>query len=126
MPYRNLTGWLGTGALFMSVAALFWRNTTIALTRSQLTVPLIIYLANFAFGAVITVNQLDVRFWIPTAIGAVLGVLPAIGLWWLAKPVIAIEPVAIAGDATSRNGADKPSSHDVSTLPVAAVSKSSS
>lgn len=97
MPYRNLSGWLGTGAIFMSVAALFWRHTTLRLTRSQLWVPLAIYLVNFAFGAVITVNQLDVRFWIPTAIGALLGVVPAIVLWWIAEPkVAAIDQVRTA------------------------------
>lgn len=97
MPYRNLTGWLGTGVLFMSVASFFWRKATIALTRSQLMVPLIIYLVNFAFGAVITLYQLDVRFWIPTAIGVVLGVIPAVTLWWFAElrtvPHTAREPV---------------------------------
>jgi uncharacterized membrane protein len=86
MPYRNLTGWLGTGILFMSVAAFFWRKTTIALTRSQLTVPLIVYLVNFAFGAVITLYQLNIRFWIPTAIGVVAGVIPAVILWWVCEP----------------------------------------
>lgn len=86
MPYRNLMGWLGTGAMFMSVAAFFWHRTTIVLTRSQLTIPLIIYLVNFAFGAIITLCQLDIGFWIPTAIGTLLGVLPAVILWWLAEP----------------------------------------
>ncbi|MBD2154511.1 gamma-carotene 1'-hydroxylase CruF [Leptolyngbya sp. FACHB-16] len=98
MPYRNLTGWLGTGVLFMSVASFFWRKATIALTRSQLMVPLIIYLVNFAFGAVIVLYQLEVRFWIPTAIGVVLGVIPAVTLWWLAEfrtvPHTAREPVS--------------------------------
>jgi putative membrane protein len=87
MPYRNVTGWLGTGALFMSVAACFWQRTPLNLTRTQLWVPLAIYLANFSFGAVITVAQLDSRFWIPTAISVLLGVVPAIALWWVAKPV---------------------------------------
>lgn len=89
MPYRNLTGWLGTGVLFMSVAAFFWRKLTFVLTRSQLTVPLVIYLVNFAFGAMITLYQLDSRFWIPTAIGAVLGVIPAVVLWWITEPYVA-------------------------------------
>jgi uncharacterized membrane protein len=86
MPYRNLTGWLGTGAVFMAAAALFWRNTYPQLTRSQLWIPLVIYLANFAFGAVITVTSLDVRYWIPTCISIALGVVPAIALWWMAQP----------------------------------------
>jgi uncharacterized membrane protein len=88
MPYRNLTGWLGTGVLFMSVAAFFWRETSTQLTRSQLSVPLTIYLANLMFGAVITVNELDIRFWIPTAICICVGVLPTVALWWVVKPVV--------------------------------------
>ena len=51
MPYRNLTGWMGTGAIFISLAAFLWRQTPINLSRSQLTIPLLIYLVNFAFGA---------------------------------------------------------------------------
>lgn len=110
MPYRNLTGWLGTGALFMAVASLFWRTPAIPVTRAQLTVPLVIYLVNFAFGAVITVNQLDSRFWIPTAIGAALGVVPAIALWWSARPVVTLPAI------------DPPSS-DLPNLPVAVMPK---
>lgn len=86
MPYRNVTGWLGTGALFMSVATLFWKSSAQPLQRSQLTVPLAIYLVNFAFGAIITVSQLDARFWIPTSISILLGVVPAILLWLAASP----------------------------------------
>ncbi len=88
MPYRNLTGWLATGALFMSVAALFWRNPSTQLTRSKLSVPLAIYLANFTFGAVLTVAQLDIRFWIPTVLSVLLGVIPTVALWWATKPVV--------------------------------------
>ena len=88
MPYRNLTGWLATGVLFMSVAALFWRNPSTQLTRSKLSVPLAIYLANFTFGAVLTVTQLDIRFWIPTVFSVLLGVIPTVALWWATKPVV--------------------------------------
>jgi putative membrane protein len=95
MPYRNLTGWFGTGALFMGVAAFFWRKTPVQLSRSQLGVPLIVYLVNFAFGAVITISQLDTRFWIPTIISIGLGVLPAVVLWQSAKPAVT-EPYALA------------------------------
>ncbi|HIK29494.1 MAG: carotenoid biosynthesis protein [Oscillatoriaceae bacterium SKW80] len=86
MPYRNLTGWLGTGALFMSVATLLWGKTPIVLTRPQLNLPLTIYIVNFAFGALITVGALDARFWIPTALSLFLGVVPAIIIWWVTKP----------------------------------------
>jgi putative membrane protein len=88
MPYRNLTGWLATGVLFMSVAALFWRNPSTQLTRSKLSVPLAIYLTNFMFGAVLTVAQLDIRFWIPTVFSVLLGVIPTVALWWATKPVV--------------------------------------
>ncbi|MEG4121774.1 carotenoid biosynthesis protein [Microcoleus sp. N9_B4] len=86
MPYRNLAGWMGTGALFMSVAAFLWRKTPIKLERSELGLPLIVYLVNFAFGAIITVVSLDSRFWFPTSLAVLLGVVPAIALSWIAKP----------------------------------------
>ncbi|UBF28873.1 carotenoid biosynthesis protein [Kovacikia minuta CCNUW1] len=88
MPYRNLLGWFGTGTLFMLVSAFFWRKATIQLTRQQLKLPLVIYLVNFAFGAIITINQLDTRFWVPTLISIGLGVVPAVLLWWTAKPTV--------------------------------------
>jgi uncharacterized membrane protein len=83
MPYRNLVGWVGTGMVFMGVAALLGRNEPLRLTRGQLTVPLCIYLANFAFGAAITLTQLDARFMIPAALGVLIGVLPAVVFWWI-------------------------------------------
>jgi len=86
MPYRNLSGWIGTGAIFMSVAALLWEKKPLNLQRSQLLVPLIVYLVNFAFGAVITVTSLDAQFLIPTVLGVLVGVIPAIVLWWMAAP----------------------------------------
>lgn len=85
MPYRNLAGWMGTGALFMSVAAFFWRKTPNLLQRSQLGLPLVVYLINFAFGAIITITSLDSRFWFPTLLAVFLGVVPAIALSWMAK-----------------------------------------
>jgi uncharacterized membrane protein len=83
MPYRNLVGWVGTGMVFMGVAALLGRSSPLALSRSQLTVPLLVYLANFAFGATITLTQLDPRFMIPAILGVLIGVLPAIIFWWI-------------------------------------------
>ncbi|NCJ08413.1 carotenoid biosynthesis protein [Synechococcales cyanobacterium C] len=81
MPYRNLAGWVGTGVLFMTVAALLWRRVPVTLGRQQLTVPLAVYLANFAFGAVITLTLLDSQFQIPVLLGVMGGVLPALALW---------------------------------------------
>jgi uncharacterized membrane protein len=87
MPYRNITGWLGTGAVFMLVASLGWGTASTGLLRSQLTTPLVIYLVNFLFGAVITLAQLDSRFWIMMGLSVVLGVVPAVGLWLYARSV---------------------------------------
>jgi len=44
-PYKT-AGWFGTGALFMTVAAVLWRKTPIKLERSQLSLPLVVYLSN--------------------------------------------------------------------------------
>ncbi len=91
-PYRNYAGWFGTSALFMSVAALLWRNTPIQLGRSQLSVPLIVYLSNFAFAAGLSLGS---GFVIPVSLGFVLGVVPAVVLWLRATPTpanIAVTP----------------------------------
>jgi uncharacterized membrane protein len=114
MPYRNITGWLGTGLVFMSVASLFWRSGTVKLTRSQLTIPLVIYLVNFAFGAVITVAELDSGFLIPTAIGALLGVVPAIALWLVIHPT-AVPPMAMPIVTSGER--------EVTAVPMAALPK---
>ncbi len=82
MPYQNFAGWLATGALFMSVAALFWPRATVGVTREQLGVPLAVYLSNFAFSAIMSVAA---SLWIPVLLGLVLGVLPAVLLWRMAK-----------------------------------------
>ncbi|MGB3532091.1 MAG: gamma-carotene 1'-hydroxylase CruF [Microcoleaceae cyanobacterium] len=85
MPYRNLTGWLGTGLLFMGVTAVLWRKTPTILSRAQLTVPLVIYLTNFLFGAAITIVALDPQFLLPVSLSVLFGVVPAILFWWTAK-----------------------------------------
>jgi uncharacterized membrane protein len=93
MPYRNLSGWIGTGVVFMTVAAAIWEKKPLNVQRSQLLLPLTVYLVNFAFGAVITVTSLDSRFLIPTALGVLVGVIPAIVLWWMAAPTSTEEAI---------------------------------
>jgi putative membrane protein len=83
MPYQNFAGWTGTGALFMTVAAVLWRNTPLKLDRSQLSVPLVVYLSNFAFAAVMSCAS---GFWIPVLLGLLIGVAPVLTLWWMAQP----------------------------------------
>jgi putative membrane protein len=81
MPYQNFAGWLGTGAIFMAVAALFWQKTPMALSRRQLGLPLAVYLSNFVFAAVMSIGA---QIWVPIGLGIVLGVVPAVVLWQMA------------------------------------------
>ncbi|MFZ9738650.1 MAG: gamma-carotene 1'-hydroxylase CruF [Prochlorotrichaceae cyanobacterium] len=83
MPYRNLSGWMATGAIYMSVASLFWKQDPIFLSRQQLILPLVLYGVNFGFGAVITIVQLDHIFLFPVLLGVIFGLVPAFLLWWL-------------------------------------------
>ncbi|MBS0016525.1 MAG: carotenoid biosynthesis protein [Arthrospira sp. SH-MAG29] len=105
MPYRNLTGWMGTGLVFMMVAAVLWRGKPIVLSRSVLTLPLLVYLTNFGFGAVITVVALDPKFLLPTLLSVLFGVIPAIALWWTA---IGPDMATLEPDSDSPEVADSP------------------
>lgn len=94
-PYQNYAGWFGTGALFMSVAALLWRNLSIKLERVQLSLPLTVYLSNFVFAAFLSCAA---GFWIPVLLGLVVGVAPALALWSMVQPSsarVAIEEAAL-------------------------------
>ncbi len=73
MPYQNFTGWLGTGIVFMTVATWLWRIKPLNLTTIDLTVPLIVYLANFTFA---TVLSLAAGFYLPVLLGIALGIVP--------------------------------------------------
>jgi uncharacterized membrane protein len=84
-PYRNFAGWIATGVVFMTVAALFWKKAAIALSRKQLVVPLVVYVSNVAFGAVMTI--FGVGIWLPVGLSIVLGVVPAFILWWMVPEV---------------------------------------
>jgi putative membrane protein len=100
-PYQNYAGWFGTSALFMSVAGLLWRKTSIKLQRSQLNLPLAIYLSNFAFAAGLSLAS---GFFIPVLLGSVLGVIPAVTLWLRSSTTpaqVAIEPVPQEAPAAS-------------------------
>jgi uncharacterized membrane protein len=110
MPYRNLLGWVGTGMVFMGVAAALWRSVPLRLSRGQLLVPLFIYLANFAFGAAITLTQLDTRFQIPVALGVATGVLPAVLCWWLT-------PARVLSDLEAVSTLEGPAIPVLSTTP---------
>lgn len=107
MPYQNFAGWLGTGALFMTVAALFWKKAPVALQRKQLGLPLAIYLSNFAFAAIMSIGS---GILIPVGLGLILGVAPALILWWMTSTT----PVASEQAESDRTGQSSTAS-----LPVA-------
>ena len=77
-PYRNYLGWFGTSALFMGTAALIWGPKPIKLLRSQLVLPLVVYLSNFMFAAGLSLGD---GYVVPVSLGLILGVVPAIVLW---------------------------------------------
>jgi uncharacterized membrane protein len=80
MPLQNFAGWMGTGALFMTVASVLWgAKGHPVLHRDQLTFPLVVYLANFGFGACLSAGA---GIYPPIALGVLLGIAPAVGLWW--------------------------------------------
>ena len=81
MPYQNFAGWMGTGTLFMTVAALLWKIKPYTLPRNDLKLPLAVYLANFAFAAILS---LTAGFYIPVLLGFILGIFPLITLYWMA------------------------------------------
>ncbi|MDX2099043.1 MAG: carotenoid biosynthesis protein [Leptolyngbyaceae cyanobacterium bins.59] len=89
MPYQNFLGWFGTGAVFMTVAALIWERMPHLKDLFQqkdskkpdLTFPLIVYISDFTFA---TVLSLAAGLWIPVVLGVFVGVLPAVSLCWLA------------------------------------------
>jgi putative membrane protein len=86
MPYQNFAGWLGTGAVFMTVAALFWGRRAVRLQLENLNFPLFVYLGNFAFAMVMS---LAAGIWIPVALGIAVGVAPAVGCWVIARKRLA-------------------------------------
>jgi len=103
-PFRNFVGWIATGVVFMTVAALMWKKAPISLTRKQLTLPLVVYISNILFGAVLTIWGAGI--WIPVALSIVLGVVPAVVLVRMASSIPAattleqLENVAVQSQKT--------------------------
>jgi putative membrane protein len=81
MPYQNFAGWFGTGVVFMSVATLLWKAKPVTLPRTQLELPLAIYLSNFAFATIMSVAA---GIYIPVFLGILLGLMPTILLYRMA------------------------------------------
>jgi putative membrane protein len=81
MPYQNFVGWLGTGAVFMTVASLFWKLKPLSWNGTDYKLPLIMYLANFGFAMVIALAE---HIYIPVLLGIATGIIPALWLYRLA------------------------------------------
>jgi uncharacterized membrane protein len=94
MPYQNFAGWMGTGIVFTTVAALLWRNCPLLLNRAQLNLPLVVYLGNFVFAAVMS---LAAGMWIPVSLGLVLGVAPAVLCWRRSLVTVPEDLLAVTG-----------------------------
>jgi uncharacterized membrane protein len=82
MPYQNFAGWFGTGVVYLSIATLLWRARPKTWSQLPLALPLAIYLSNFAFAMVIS---LDSKIYLPIGLGLLLGAIPAVALYWLAN-----------------------------------------
>ncbi len=90
MPYQNFAGWFGTGAVFMAIAAFLWHQKPLETVGLPLGLPLAIYLSNFTFAMVIS---LDGKIYFPILLGILLGVLPA---WLLYQFAIGEDENAVA------------------------------
>lgn len=95
MPYQNFAGWFGTGAVFMAIATLLWRNNPRieSPSREQLTTPLVVYLTNFAFAMVMSIGA---GFWIPISLGLLVGAGPAVICWWRSQTYEAAADTSLA------------------------------
>jgi uncharacterized membrane protein len=79
MPISNLVGWSVTGLTFMGVSRLLWR-TNLEPGRIVVWLPFSMYTANIGFAIAL---DLSVRLWIPSFMAVLLGVVPAILVFFL-------------------------------------------
>ncbi|MEM6254292.1 MAG: gamma-carotene 1'-hydroxylase CruF [Cyanobacteria bacterium P01_D01_bin.156] len=84
MPYQNFAGWFFTGLIFMAIAAVLWRNNSRVsnLTRAELFLPLVVYIANFGFAMFMSLAS---GIYTPVGLGLALGLIPAL-MCWLSAP----------------------------------------
>ena len=112
MPYQNFAGWMGTGIVFISVAAFLWRNQRISVRSVDLNLPLTIYLGNFTFAMVMSMAA---GFWVPIGLGVLVGVLPAILCWQQARSAELVQ--AANGSEVGLESEDK----SRSVAPIASI-----
>ncbi|MGB7443052.1 MAG: gamma-carotene 1'-hydroxylase CruF [Coleofasciculaceae cyanobacterium] len=102
-PYQNFFGWTITGAVFMTVAALFWQRKPVVLSRKQLRLPLAIYLSNITYSAVMAIA--GAGLWIPVGLSVLLGVVPILVLWWMAGGIVSPSRSPQTEDSRANNQA---------------------
>jgi putative membrane protein len=122
MPYQNFAGWMGTGAVFMAIAALIWGKRSINFRFDSVNFPLFVYLGNFAFAMVMS---LAAGIWIPVLLGLAVGVAPAVACWAIARKR-ALQSVMAQSDSSTLT--DNPIRESVPAqvsdiAPVGAVTK---
>ncbi|MEM1367592.1 MAG: gamma-carotene 1'-hydroxylase CruF [Cyanobacteria bacterium P01_H01_bin.15] len=83
MPYQNFAGWMGTGALFMTVASVLWQFRPVTLPVNRIGVPLAIYLANFGFAAIMSIAG---GIYVPVLLGLFFGIGPVLLFYYLGNP----------------------------------------
>jgi uncharacterized membrane protein len=108
MPYQNFAGWFGTGVVFMAVGSLGWYGLKVvpSLDVEDLTVPLVVYIANFAFALVMS---LGAGFYVPIALGLFTGVMPAVWCYRAAKKRQHRSAVTLVGPASTVTQVVEPS-----------------
>jgi uncharacterized membrane protein len=108
MPYQNFAGWFGTGVVFMAVGSLGWYGLKVvpSLDVEDLTVPLVVYIANFAFALVMS---LGAGFYIPIVLGLFTGVMPAVWCYRVAKKRQHRSAVTLVGPASTVTQVVEPS-----------------
>ncbi len=82
MPYQNFAGWFGTGVVFMTVATFIWRLKPLNFDEISLTIPALVYIGNFGFAMIMSMGA---GFYLPIALGILLGILPLTVFIWLAN-----------------------------------------
>ncbi|CAN1210642.1 gamma-carotene 1'-hydroxylase CruF [Tumidithrix helvetica PCC 7403] len=112
MPLQNFAGWMGTGALFMTVASLLWgKDNQPVLNRKQLVFPVIMYIGNFVFATILSCGA---SIYPPIFLGLLLGVAPVLGMWFsAAKEEDTIPSLALESLNTSSIALPKSSQPEV-------------
>ena len=99
----------------MTVASLIWRKAPVPMPRTQLGIPLAVYLCNLAFGAVLSLAG---GFYMPVALGTLLGFIPALVLYAMARP--SSQEIALQLEKATRTELESP---ETAKVPMGVMSE---